>query len=106
MTMVRKQSKDVATTPNGKVLQRVLDTESNLYKFQFSTGGELPEELQGRWSSPQYLEEVAEAYINKLLKIKENARVRAEHRKLREYQIKVGYKKLNEEIKAWLSKKE
>ena len=62
------------TTPNGKEIQIFRDKASAQYKIQFSSGGELPEELTGIFTNELF----AETAINKYLEKQETKKVKAE----------------------------
>jgi hypothetical protein len=62
------------TTPNGKEIQIFRDRVSAQYKIQFSSGGELPEELTGIFTNELF----AETAINKYLEKQETKKVKAE----------------------------
>ena len=62
------------TTPNGKEIQIFRDKVSAQYKLQFSSGGELPEELTGIFTNELF----AETAINKYLEKQETKKVKAE----------------------------
>lgn len=52
-------------TPNGKEIQIVGDR--TLYKIQFSTGGQLPKELQGLFTSHTEAKRKIDQYLEKKL---------------------------------------
>ena len=68
------------TTPNGKEIQIFRDKVSAQYKIQFSSGGELPEELTGIFTNELF----AETAINKYLEKQETKKVKAETKVKRE----------------------
>ena len=68
-------------TPNGKKIEIVHLTGSNLYKVRFKDGGELPEEFDlkdGRWTSARLATESAQAYLRKFWGQVEQARAKRE----------------------------
>jgi hypothetical protein len=62
------------TTPNGKEIQIQRDPKSAQYFIQFGSGGELPEELGGIFTSQLF----AETAINKYLEKQETKKSKAE----------------------------
>ncbi len=53
------------TTPNGKEIKLYNVENTGLYKIAFATGGELPKELQGKFTSPSQAAKFIEAFISK-----------------------------------------
>ena len=53
-------------TPNGKVIQLVICPKTAHVKIQFASGGELPEELAGLYTSEGFAEKDVIAYLEKL----------------------------------------
>jgi hypothetical protein len=62
------------TTPNGKEIEIFRDKQSAQYKIQFTSGGELPEELTGIFTNELF----AETAINKYLEKQETKKVKSE----------------------------
>jgi hypothetical protein len=52
-------------TEGGKSLELVVDKRTAQYRFQFNPGGELPQELQGTFTSEQFAERARYRYLNK-----------------------------------------
>lgn len=61
-------------TPNGKEIQIYRDKVSAQYKIQFTSGGELPEELTGIFTNETF----ATTAINKYLEKQETKKTKAE----------------------------
>lgn len=53
------------TTPNGKEIQIQRDPKSAQYFIQFSSGGELPEELTGIFTNALFAETAISKYLEK-----------------------------------------
>ena len=53
-------------TPAGKEIKAKLCTKSPLFKIEFATGGELPEELTGRYTCEREVEHVIIMYLAKV----------------------------------------
>lgn len=54
---------DTFKTPNGKELKIYHVKNTALYKVAFTSGGELPEELSGMYTSPKFAQDAIEAYL-------------------------------------------
>lgn len=54
----------IGTTPGGKKLQVMKDPESSFYLIAFNPGGELPADLQGRFTSYDRAELHARIWLN------------------------------------------
>lgn len=57
-------------TPKGKEIQIVVVPKTSHLKIQFASGGELPEELTGLFTSPKQAEKVINTYLAKQIKDK------------------------------------
>lgn len=67
--MSRNDSVVVGKTLKGKeVAYRVSENEA-LYEIAFVGGGQLPKELQGRWSDPRQIENAIKVYLSKEVKV-------------------------------------
>lgn len=53
------------TTHGGKEVELRVDTRSSLYKFQFTSGGELPVELQGLFTEEKYAKQALTRYLDR-----------------------------------------
>ena len=51
------------TTPNGKVIATYIDPGTAMYRIKFTTGGELPVELSGIFTSSFVAERTIQGYI-------------------------------------------
>ena len=60
------------TTPGGKVLQAIRDKRHAAFKFQFASGGELPEQLTGIFLDERAVKQAISQYLAKD-KVKKNA---------------------------------
>ena len=66
--MSRNEAVVVGKTLKGKeVSYRVPDNEA-LYEIAFVGGGQLPKELQGRWTDPRQIENAIKVYLSKEIK--------------------------------------
>jgi hypothetical protein len=52
-------------TPNGKKIKIFHVKNSALYSVGFTSGGELPSELDQKWTAPYLAEKAARAYVQK-----------------------------------------
>jgi hypothetical protein len=59
----RNKMLDAFKTDNGKELKIYHVKNTALYKVAFTTGGELPAELQGMYTSPKFAQDAIEAYL-------------------------------------------
>jgi hypothetical protein len=55
---------EIFVTPNGKEIKIVNSPGSGHYKIMFATGGELPQELEGLFTSVHSAEKAVIRYIN------------------------------------------
>ena len=62
------------TTPNGKEIESYRCPQSAQWKIKFTSGGELPEELTGIYTTDKF----AEIAINKYLEKQETKKTKAE----------------------------
>lgn len=53
-------------TPNGKVIATFIDPGTAHVRIKFTTGGELPAELSGLFTSIRVAEQMIKGYISKL----------------------------------------
>lgn len=53
-------------TPNGKEIGIVRDPVTAFFKIQFKSGGELPQRLQGMFTSERFAEVAVIDYLNSL----------------------------------------
>ena len=53
------------TTKGGKEISVVRDTNSQHLKIQFASGGQLPEELSGIYTSESFAEQAIRGYISR-----------------------------------------
>ena len=53
------------TTQNGKEINIVRDKQTPHLKIQFASGGQLPEELSGIYTSESFAEEAVQGYISR-----------------------------------------
>jgi hypothetical protein len=51
------------TTPNGKIVSTYIDPSIGMYRIKFTTGGELPAELSGIFTSSYVAEKTVQGYI-------------------------------------------
>jgi hypothetical protein len=56
------------TTPNGKEIQIVRDPKTAHIKIQFGSGGELPQELTGFYTSEAFASRAIVGYLEGLVK--------------------------------------
>ena len=59
------------TTQNGKEINIVRDKQTPHLKIQFASGGELPQELDGIFTSEVFAKSAIESYLSKQSKISE-----------------------------------
>ena len=52
------------TMQSGKVIQVTTDGDYGLYKLQFTSGGQLPEVLAGRFTTPQAAMAAVDLYLS------------------------------------------
>jgi hypothetical protein len=52
-------------TAGGKKLELVVDKKTAQLRFQFSPGGELPQELQGTFTCERYAQQAKDKYLAK-----------------------------------------
>ena len=57
----------VGVTPSGKTLQIVRNTSTNMFMLQYTTGGEVPEDLRGPWNNLDMLKSRSDVYLNSLV---------------------------------------
>lgn len=50
-------------TPNGKQIATFVEANSPMYRIKFTTGGELPSELQGVFTSEKFADRAIKAYL-------------------------------------------
>lgn len=55
-------------TSGGKKLEIVVDKNTSQWRLQFSPGGELPQELQGTFTSTRLAQQAKDRYLNKDIK--------------------------------------
>ena len=55
-------------TPAGKELQIVRNTQTNMFLLQYSTGGEVPEDLRDPWNNLEMIKSRGLNYIESLRK--------------------------------------
>lgn len=53
-----------AVTPGGKEIELIVDNKSALYRFQFRSGGELPQELSGLFTEEKYARQALNRYLD------------------------------------------
>lgn len=58
-----KDAEIVATTPEGKKIQIVKDPVHAGYTIEFASGGQLPAQLQGKWTSYDRAKEAVRVYL-------------------------------------------
>jgi len=67
--MSRHEAVVVGKTLKGKeIAYRVPENEA-LYEIMFVGGGQLPKELQGRWSDPRQIENAIKVYLYREVKV-------------------------------------
>jgi len=53
----------IIATPNGKHLSVLIDKTKGAYKIQFNSGGELPTELSGVFTSSKFAHKAIDIYL-------------------------------------------
>ena len=82
---------DNLETKAGKGLGIYKVSNTSLYRVAFTTGGQLPSELDGMWTDPVMAQKTVKAYLSK----KENERIAAETKAIEDAEIKAKQEAAN-----------
>ena len=72
------------TTKGGKVIELVRDPRSNLWKVQFTSGGQIPEALAGVYTNETFGNTAIASYLAEQEKISEATKVEKKATKVHE----------------------